>query len=410
MVGLTLGTGVGGVLAIDGRVHQGHDGTGGELGHQTIDPDGPWCGCGNRGCVEAYARADQIAAACGTATAEEAVRAAQAGDERAREGLAAVGRHLGIGISNAVVVVNPDRVVIGGGVAAAGDLLFDPDPRRDRQAGDDHRDRQRRRRGCRAGDAGRGDRGCRPQRGAGGGDRSQPGADRRRVEPGAGRRGRGGTDETARSVRAVIPDSYVPRYREIEQALRERIADLKPGDPLPSDAALCREFGVSRMTARNAVGRLAEEGLITREPGRGSFVAVPQSHRWANCLMSFSDEMRRQGRAPRSRLLRRELRPARPDEIRDLRLGEGEPVVALVRIRLADDVPIAVEAVALHGRCAAIVMRGRPRDRLAPRGAPRRRLRARPGAGDPRRGASRRRKTPTSSASRRERRSSSSAG
>jgi GntR family transcriptional regulator len=110
------------------------------------------------------------------------------------------------------------------------------------------------------------------------------------------------------------------------------------------------------MTARNAVGRLAEEGLITREPGRGSFVAVPQSHRWANSLMSFSDEMRRQGRVPRSRLLRRELRPARPDEIRDLRLGDGEPVVALVRIRMADDVPIAVEAVALHGRCAAVVM------------------------------------------------------
>jgi GntR family transcriptional regulator len=154
----------------------------------------------------------------------------------------------------------------------------------------------------------------------------------------------------------VISDSYVPRYREIEQALRARIAALKPGDPLPSDAALCREFGVSRMTARNAVGRLAEEGLITREPGRGSFVAVPQSHRWANSLMSFSDEMRRQGRVPRSRLLRRELRPARPDEIRDLRLGDGEPVVALVRIRMADDVPIAVEAVALHGRCAAVVM------------------------------------------------------
>jgi GntR family transcriptional regulator len=154
----------------------------------------------------------------------------------------------------------------------------------------------------------------------------------------------------------VISDSYVPRYREIEQVLRARIADLKPGDPLPSDAALCREFGVSRMTARNAVGRLAEEGLITREPGRGSFVAVPQSHRRANNLLSFSDEMRRHGRVPRSRLLRRELRPARPDEVRDLRLGEGEPVVALVRIRLADDVPIALEAVALHGRCAAAVM------------------------------------------------------
>ncbi len=66
MVGLTLGTGVGGVVAINGHVLQGHDGTAGELGHQTIDPDGPWCGCGNRGCLEAFARADQIAAACGT--------------------------------------------------------------------------------------------------------------------------------------------------------------------------------------------------------------------------------------------------------------------------------------------------------------------------------------------------------
>ncbi len=126
MVGLTLGTGVGGVLAIDGRVHQGHDGTAGEIGHQTIDPDGPWCGCGNRGCVEAYARADQIAAACGTATAEEAVRVARAGNERAIAGLRDVGRYLGIGIANMITVVSPDRIVLGGGVAAAGDLLFEP--------------------------------------------------------------------------------------------------------------------------------------------------------------------------------------------------------------------------------------------------------------------------------------------
>ena len=154
----------------------------------------------------------------------------------------------------------------------------------------------------------------------------------------------------------MISDPYLPRYREIEQALRARIADLEPGDPLPSDAALCREFGVSRMTARNAVQRLAEEGLINREPGRGSFVAVPQSHRRANSLMSFSDEMRRRGRVPHSRLLCRELRPARPAEVRDLRLRVGEPVVALIRIRLADDQPIALEAVALHGRCAGAVM------------------------------------------------------
>jgi glucokinase len=126
MIGLTLGTGVGGVVAIDGRVHQGHDGTAGEIGHQTIDPDGPWCGCGNRGCLEAFARADQIALACGTATAEEAVRAAQAGDERAVRGLRDIGRYLGIGIGNMIAVLSPDRVVLGGGVSAAGELLFAP--------------------------------------------------------------------------------------------------------------------------------------------------------------------------------------------------------------------------------------------------------------------------------------------
>ncbi len=126
LVGLTLGTGIGGVIAIDGKVHLGHDGTGGEVGHQTIDPDGPLCGCGNRGCLEAYARADRIAAACGTATAEAAVLAARAGDPQALAGLSEVGRRLGIGIANMIAVISPDRVVIGGGIAAAGDLLLDP--------------------------------------------------------------------------------------------------------------------------------------------------------------------------------------------------------------------------------------------------------------------------------------------
>jgi glucokinase len=124
VVGLVLGTGVGGVIVVDGRVHQGHAGTAGVLGNQTIDPDGPVCGCGNRGCLESFVRAGQIAAACGAASAEEAVARARAGDERAVAGMAEVGRYLGIGIANAIVAVTPDRVVIGGGVSGAFDLLL----------------------------------------------------------------------------------------------------------------------------------------------------------------------------------------------------------------------------------------------------------------------------------------------
>ena len=126
LVGLTLGTGVGGVVAVNGQVHLGHDGTAGEIGHQTIDPDGPRCNCGNHGCLEAFTRADRIAAACGTETAGAAVAAAEAGDRRAIDGLATIGRYLGIGIANAVTILSPDRIVIGGGIAAAGDLILEP--------------------------------------------------------------------------------------------------------------------------------------------------------------------------------------------------------------------------------------------------------------------------------------------
>ncbi len=125
MVGVTLGSGVGGVIAVDGKVHQGHDGTAGEVGHQTIDPDGPSCNCGNFGCLEAFARADRIAEACGTATAEEAVDRARNGDAMAIEGLQRVGQYLGIGLGNLITLFAPDRLVIGGGIAAAGDLLLE---------------------------------------------------------------------------------------------------------------------------------------------------------------------------------------------------------------------------------------------------------------------------------------------
>ena len=139
------------------------------------------------------------------------------------------------------------------------------------------------------------------------------------------------------------PARFVPRYYEIEQALRTRIADLKPDDPLPSDAMLCEEFSVSRMTARNAVQRLAQEGIVYRVPGRGTFVAEPPVHRQAGNLLSFTEEMRRRGRIPSSRVLDRDVREPRPAEASRLQLQPGTLVIAVRRLRVADDEPMAIE-------------------------------------------------------------------
>lgn len=133
---------------------------------------------------------------------------------------------------------------------------------------------------------------------------------------------------------------FVPRYYAIEQSLRARIAALDPHAPLPSDAQLCEEFGVSRMTARGAVQRLVQEGLVYRVPGRGTFVAPARANRTASHILSFSDEMRRRGRTPSSRIVEQMRRAANTDEAR--RLGTDE-VFVLRRVREADGEPVALE-------------------------------------------------------------------
>lgn len=152
------------------------------------------------------------------------------------------------------------------------------------------------------------------------------------------------------------PASWVPFYRQIEQSLRIRIASMRPGERLPSDADLCLEFTVSRMTARNAMQRLVDEGLVRRVPGRGSFVVAPPAHRYADRLLAFSHEMERLGRNPTSRLLTREVRPATPDQAAALGLHPSEPVVVVERLRLADSVPMVIETAVLDGRTADAVL------------------------------------------------------
>ena len=148
----------------------------------------------------------------------------------------------------------------------------------------------------------------------------------------------------------------LPQYRRIELALRERLASMPPGERLPSDEELCREFAVSRMTARNAMLRLAEDGLVQRIPGRGTFSVAAPSHRHADRLMAFSQEMARLGRVPSSRLLDRDIRPSTADQAAALGLRATEPVVMVRRLRLADGEPMALETAVLVRRTADVVM------------------------------------------------------
>lgn len=123
---VVCGTGVGGGLVLDGRLRLGVEERAGEIGHHTVEPDGSPCNCGNHGCLETIAGSRAIARAAGTRSFAEALAHARAGDGPAVAAIARAGRHLGIAIANLTIFVAPERVVVGGGVAEAGELLLDP--------------------------------------------------------------------------------------------------------------------------------------------------------------------------------------------------------------------------------------------------------------------------------------------
>jgi glucokinase len=123
---IVCGTGIGGGLAVDGALHLGPDSRAGEFGHHTVAEDGLPCACGNRGCLELYAGARAIADTAGAASFVDALHRARSGDERAAEAFRRAGELIGLAIANVVIFLCPHRVVVGGGVAAAGELLFAP--------------------------------------------------------------------------------------------------------------------------------------------------------------------------------------------------------------------------------------------------------------------------------------------
>jgi len=126
---ITLGTGVGGGLIINGSPFRGKDGTAGEVGHICVEPRGVLCGCGGRGCVEQYASATAVIrmareAGVECSNAHDVYSAAIAGNSAAAEVFNVMGAYLGIGLASLVNVLNPEMIVIGGGVSAAWELFI----------------------------------------------------------------------------------------------------------------------------------------------------------------------------------------------------------------------------------------------------------------------------------------------
>jgi glucokinase len=131
VVMLTLGTGVGGGLILDGRPYRGATGSGAELGHIVVDLDGPLCGCGGRGHLESVASGKAASLVAqelygADADAHELVRRAEEGEGEAVEAMAVIGRHLGAGLATFVNTFEPEVIVIGGGFGKASELLLRP--------------------------------------------------------------------------------------------------------------------------------------------------------------------------------------------------------------------------------------------------------------------------------------------
>lgn len=126
--------------------------------------------------------------------------------------------------------------------------------------------------------------------------------------------------------------------------LRARIesGEIGIGDRLPSEADLVSDFGVSRTTARRALDELRRQGLVRREPGRGTFLASPRLRSNLAYLHSFSEEIERWGYTPGARLILHEERRAGEDVAGRLEIEAGEEVLFVRRLRLADERPIFV--------------------------------------------------------------------
>lgn len=140
-------------------------------------------------------------------------------------------------------------------------------------------------------------------------------------------------------------NSPLPRYYQLKEIMRERIrkGEWKPGDLIPSERELSEQYGISRMTARQAITDLVNEGLFYREQGKGTFVSQLKMTQQLIHLTGFTEDIQARGQRPGTKVLSARMTEADETTAERLRIAPGTSVFCLRRLRLADDAPLAVE-------------------------------------------------------------------
>jgi GntR family transcriptional regulator len=143
----------------------------------------------------------------------------------------------------------------------------------------------------------------------------------------------------------ISPHSSSPLYQQLYLLLRNKIlgGDWHANEMLPSEAELTDQYGVSRATVRQALDELANDGLIFRKQGRGTFVSPPTVEQGLVRIVSFTEDMQRRGLTPGTKLISAGNVPATEELAHQLQIEVGEPLARIKRLRLADNEPMSVE-------------------------------------------------------------------
>ncbi|NPC94768.1 GntR family transcriptional regulator [Bacillus sp. WMMC1349] len=143
----------------------------------------------------------------------------------------------------------------------------------------------------------------------------------------------------------IKKDSHIPIYYQIETEIKKLVesANLKPGDLIPSEREFAEKYGVSRMTVRQAINNLVNEGILVRQRGKGTFISRPKIEQTLEGLTSFSEDMKSRGMSPGTKMLGFQIMNCDQRMALKLQINEGASVYEVKRIRLADGIPMAYE-------------------------------------------------------------------